>query len=94
MLGPSWGHFGAILGPSWGNLRAIMGHFATMFGHLGAQMSVASPLKAAKSLRAASGPEGVSPFEALAGLKMELSPRRRAIFVFLCVSRKRAYEGV
>ena len=61
-----------------------MGHFATMLGHLGAQKSVVSALKAAKSLRATSGPKGVSPFEARAGLKIELSPRRRAIFVFFC----------
>ena len=35
ILGPSWGHLGAILGP-WGHLGAILGHCGASWAHLGA----------------------------------------------------------
>ena len=38
ILGPTWGHLGAILGhlgPSWAHLGPILGHLGPILGHLG-----------------------------------------------------------
>ena len=40
ILGPSWGHLGAILESSWDLLELFWGHLGVPCGHLGEDMSL------------------------------------------------------
>ena len=75
-LAPHW--------PSWRHFRAIVGHLGAIFGPLWA-------ILAAELLSQSFGSKRVNLFGALGGLKIELSPRRGAFFVFVCIVGSKAY---